>query len=302
MTRRIGLACLLTVLACAPARADEPRPVHVVVWDEQQPEQKAAYDHFLGNAIAESLTRQPGLVVKSVRLDDPDQGLPPAVLDECDVLIWWGHLRHKDVSQETVTRVLDRIKAGKMDLIALHSAHWSRPFVEAMHSRSVFDAVEKLADEKIVEDRMELVVPPELTAPEPRSDLTPKLTVKLVDGKAVARLVLPICAFPAYRADGKPSHASVLKPDHPAVSGVPARFDIAATEMYDEPFHVPEPDAVILEETWDGGERFRSLCVWKVGEGRVVYFRPGHEIYPVYKQAEPLKILANTARWLGGEP
>jgi trehalose utilization protein len=71
--------------------------------------------------------------------------------------------------------------------------------------------------------------------------------------------------------------------------------------MYDEPFHVPPPDAVVFEEHWDKGEHFRSGCVWQVGKGRVFYFRPGHEVFPVYKQAEPLRVIENAVRWLATE-
>src|SRR2546422_2549059 len=49
-------------------------------------------------------------------------------------------------------------------------------------------------------------------------------------------------------------------------SGVPLHFDISHTEMYNEPFHVPPPDAVIFEEKWDRGEHFRSGCVWSRSE------------------------------------
>ena len=68
----------------------------------------------------------------------------------------------------------------------------------------------------------------------------------------------------------------VLKPDHPIVRGVPAEFEIAETEMYDEPFHVPEPDEVILEERWATGEWRSSAAVriWKLGKGRAVLFPP----------------------------
>jgi trehalose utilization protein len=72
--------------------------------------------------------------------------------------------------------------------------------------------------------------------------------------------------------------------------------------MYDEPFHVPEPDEVILEERWAPGEWFRGGMVWKIGQGRVFYFRPGHETFPVFRQPVPLQILANAARWLGSQP
>ena len=67
--------------------------IKVVVWDEQQPAQKQAYENFLGNQIAGHLKAQEGFQVRSVRLDDPEQGLAEEVLNDCQVLIWWGHVR-----------------------------------------------------------------------------------------------------------------------------------------------------------------------------------------------------------------
>ena len=71
--------------------------------------------------------------------------------------------------------------------------------------------------------------------------------------------------------------------------------------MYNEPFHVPEPDLVIFEERWEPGEWFRSGSLWKLGAGEVFYFRPGHETYPVYKQPVALKIVENAVRYLARE-
>jgi hypothetical protein len=85
---------------------------------------------------------------------------------------------------------------------------------------------------------------------------------------------------------------------HPIAKGLPAQWDIAQTEMYAEPFHVPKPDVVVFEENWDKGETFRSGCVWNIGKGAVFYFRPGHETYPIYQQKEPLQVLENAVRWL----
>jgi trehalose utilization protein len=124
------------------------------------------------------------------------------------------------------------------------------------------------------------------------------LTPALKQDGDVWRLVLPACVFPAYRPDGAPSHMTTLMPQHPIAAGLPAKWDLPQTEMYDEPFHVPKPDAVVFEERWDKGEHFRSGCVWQVGKGRVFYFRPGHETYPVFKQTEPLKVIENAVRWL----
>jgi trehalose utilization protein len=62
---------------------------------------------------------------------------------------------------------------------------------------------------------------------------------------------------------------------------------------------VPEPEAVIIEGTYkDGEEVARDLLVWTVGNGRVVYFRPGHETFPIYYMAEVRRLMENSVRWL----
>ena len=83
---------------------------------------------------------------------------------------------------------------------------------------------------------------------------------------------------------------------------MPATFEIPHTEMYDEPFHVPEPDDRVLEECWETGEWFPSGSAWALGKGRVFYFRPGHETFPIYRDDNVLKLLENAARWMGTRP
>jgi trehalose utilization protein len=114
----------------------------------------------------------------------------------------------------------------------------------------------------------------------------------------IVQLTWPACSIGAWREEGEPSHVTVLRPDHPIMAGLPAAFEIPQTEMYDEPFQVPEPDVVLFEERWDKGERFRGGCLWAVGRGKVFFFRPGHETYPVFKNPEPLRILENACRYL----
>ena len=297
----------LKTSSLAIAGASQPRSsfaqgqtVRVVVWDEQQPAQKQAYSNFLGNQIAAHLKLQPGISVESVRLNDPGQGLAGGVLDRCDVLIWWGHVRNGEVKPEVGQSIVQRIKAGTLALIALHSAHWSTPFVEAMYERTRIDVAQKLRAEG--KDRVEItyVLPPQrYTVPKAAEPISPFVSWrKFPDDRVKATVHLPYCCFPAYRNDGKPSQIRVLRPDHPIVAGIPREFELPHTEMYDEPFHVPEPDEVILEERWATGEWFRSGAIWKLGQGRVFYFRPGHETFAIYKEPIPLKILTNAARWL----
>jgi trehalose utilization protein len=294
----LSLAALCFCLITA-ARGADPKPVRVLIWDEQQPQQKQAYgDKFLGETIAAHLGALPGLSVKTVNLESPEQGLDEATLDATDVIVWWGHIKNPAVTGVRAERVVARVKEGKLGLIALHSAHWAKPFVRLMQERAKADALLQVpAAERATAQWEYLNETTIYQAPKREDPLTPSLERV----GQVWRLSLPVCVFPAYRPDGAPSHVTTLLPQHPIASGLPAKWEVAQTEMYDEPFHVPVPDAVVFEERWDKGEHFRSGCVWQVGKGRVFYFRPGHESYPVYQQAGPLRVIENAVRWLGTE-
>ena len=274
-------------------------PIRVLVWDEQQPQQKQAYENFIGNHLAGHLTSVGGLVVRSVRLDDPEQGLAADSLDNCDVLVWWGHARHKEIKPEAAKKIVDRIHEGRLSLIALHSGHWSTPFIEAMARRAQDDAVASVPADERAGAKLELIPAP-LEAPKYDSALTPDVQYrKPIDGPVTVKLRLPGCSFPAWRADGERSVLKVLLPNHPIAAGLPAEIVNEKDEMYDEPFHVPAPDEVVFEERWAGGEWFRSGSVWRVGQGKVFYFRPGHETFPVFKSPVMLRVIENAVRYLG---
>ena len=293
----IGILALL--MTASGLLAADLRPVRVLVWDEQQPEQKRAYgDKFLGETIAAHLAAQPGYIVKNASLQTPGQGLDEATLSRTDVVIWWSHQKNPFVTDENVERLVQRVREGRLGIIVLHSAHWSRPFVRLMQERAKEDALAQIPAAERATAKFEYF------NENPLGKVPPKdgpLTPSLKKNNAVWQLTLPGCIFPAYRGDGAPSHVTTLLPEHPIAAGLPLKWDVNQTEMYDEPFHVPKPDAVVFEERWDKGEYFRSGCVWQVGKGRVFYFRPGHEIFPVFKQAEPLRVMVNATRWLTPE-
>lgn len=291
-----SLALIILISKCS---AQEPM-IRVLVWDEQQPAQKQAYENYLGNTIAEYLSKQPGLRVISANINEPEKGLPATLLDNTDVLIWWGHVRQDEISLELSRDIVARIKEGRLALIALHSAHWANPFMEAMNERTREDARRRYPDPPNGPPvKFEFIPPGGRFVPTVDSIRTPAYYAMRRGDQLTVRVDLPNCVFPAYRPDGKPSTVRVLKPDHPVSAGLPASFEIAQTEMYADPFHVPEPDEVLFDETWAAGESFRSGLIWKIGSGKVFYFRPGHETYPVYKQERPLLIIANAVQWLG---
>jgi trehalose utilization protein len=305
LTSAAGLA-LPAGLAAADDTKAKGEPIKVVVWDERQPKQKEGYDGFLGNAIATHLVGQPGLAVKSVGLDDPGQGVSDEVLKGCRVLIWWGHVRQGEIAPIVGRRIVERIKAGTLSLIALHSAHWATPFMEAMNERTRMDVSRKYHLEKTPRDVTDVTfLPPphRNTQPKREQRVTPYVEErKFPDGSVKLDVHLPYCCFPSYRTDGKPSQIRVLKADHPIAKGLPTTFEVPKEEMYDEPFHVPDPDVVVFEERWPTGEWFRSGMLWKIGAGWVFYFRPGHETFPVYKQPLPLQVITNAVNWLGSGP
>ncbi len=288
---------ILVLLLLASFAATAADPIKVLVWDERQPRQAEAYDNFLGNEIAERLSTMPGIAVMSVGQDDPGYGL--GSLHEQDVLLWWGHVRQGEVPDDVGRRIVERVRTGQLALVALHSAHWSVPFIEAMYARTRVDAQSRFPNPQT---KIEFVPPPGRFPPTYDSIVTPAYYAFMRRGTvARVRVDLPNCVFPGANAHGRPSRVTVTMPDHPIMEGLPAQFEIPQSEMYDEPFHVPEPDAVLFREDWRGGGHFRGAMLWNLGLGKVFYFRPGHETFPVFKDPKMMQILENAVRWLGGQ-
>ncbi len=103
----------------------------VLIWNEFAHEKteeavKKLYPNGIHNAIAKFL-KTDDIEIKTATLDDPDCGLTREVLDNTDVLIWWGHMKHNDVPDEIAMRVRDAVLEG-MGMVFLHSAHHSKPF------------------------------------------------------------------------------------------------------------------------------------------------------------------------------
>ena len=88
-----------------------------------------------------------------------------------------------------------------------------------------------------------------------------------------------------------------VNPSHPIAAGVPQPIVIAHDEMYGEFFDIPQPDDLVFISSFEGGEVFRSGCCFTRGAGRVVYFSPGDQEYPVYHQPEIQRVIANSVAW-----
>src|SRR5665647_211116 len=112
------------------------KTIHVTVWNEYRHEKseetiREVYPDGIHNAIAGYLNTQDGIEAGTATLDEPQHGLTDEVLNATDVLIWWGHMSHDEVSDEVVQKVHNRVLDG-MGLIVLHSGHFSKIFKSLM--------------------------------------------------------------------------------------------------------------------------------------------------------------------------
>lgn len=110
--------------------------INVTVWNEyihEREEERIAkvYPKGIHGAIAEMLGKDGEYNIRCATLDMPEHGLSDEVLDNTDVLIWWGHLAHHKVSEVVAEKVKSRVLNG-MGLIVLHSGHLCKPFVKLM--------------------------------------------------------------------------------------------------------------------------------------------------------------------------
>ena len=110
--------------------------IKVTVWNEFQHEKthekvQKIYPEGIHKTIADFLSAEEDIVVRTATLDDPECGLTEEVLNDTDVLIWWGHMAHSKVPDEVAERVQQAVLKG-MGAIFLHSAHHSKPFRRLM--------------------------------------------------------------------------------------------------------------------------------------------------------------------------
>ena len=107
--------------------------IRVTAWNEFRHEKsneyvKSIYPDGIHGLIKQFLETQDDIEVTLAALDDPDNGLPDEVLNNTDVLIWWGHMAHHEVPDALVEKIRHRVYTKGMGLIVLHSGHHSKVF------------------------------------------------------------------------------------------------------------------------------------------------------------------------------
>jgi trehalose utilization protein len=114
--------------------------------------------------------------------------------------------------------------------------------------------------------------------------------------KIFIRLMGTTCSL-KWRNEGEREAVWTVNPNHPIAAGIPQPLVVPHQEMYGEFFDIPAPDDLVFISSFTGGEVFRSGVTFSRGRGRVFYFSPGDQEYPVYHQPEIQKVLANAVRW-----
>ncbi len=216
--------------------------VNVTVWNENRHEKtnevvKSVYPEGIHGAIASFLKKE-DFNVKTATLDEAEHGLTEDVLNNTDVLVWWGHMAHHEVSDAVVEKVKQRVLDG-MGLIVLHSGHFSKIFKTLMGTTC--DLKWREADEK--------------------------------------------------------ERIWIVDPSHPIAEGLGEYIELEKEEMYGEHFDIPAPEELVFVSWFEGGEVFRSGCTYRRGQGKIFYFRPGHETYPTYYNEEVQRVITNAVKW-----
>lgn len=216
--------------------------IRVTVWNEYVHEREyegiaKVYPKGIHGCIADFLDTDEEITVRCATLDMENQGISEEMLKNTDVLIWWAHARHEEITDENV-RLIQEAVLGGMGLIALHSAHYSKIMKALMGT-------------------------------------TMSLNWRNNDSETL----------------------QCVKPLHPIADGVPSVIDIPHEEMYSEWFDIPKPDDIVFEGTFSRGEKFRSGVTFTRGYGKIFYFQPGHEEYPIYFMPEIQKIITNAVNW-----
>jgi trehalose utilization protein len=118
-----------------------------------------------------------------------------------------------------------------------------------------------------------------------------------IESKLFRKLMGTSCLIGGWRQSDDWEAVWTVAPAHPIAEGLPGVFTIPHEEAYAEFFDIPTPDELVFVSSFRGGEIFRSGCCFTRGNGRIFYFRPGHESHPTFHLPHVRVLLANATRW-----
>ena len=111
------------------------------------------------------------------------------------------------------------------------------------------------------------------------------------------RLLMGTSCTLGWREDGDKERIWTVNPAHPIAKGIGPYFELPHVETYGEPFGIPNPDEVVFIGWYEGGEVFRSGCTFHRENGRIFYFQPGHETFPIFHDKNVQAVIRNAVYW-----
>ncbi len=242
-------------------------PIQVLVWDENPSHApRDIYPRSIRGAVADGLCEfgRDEVVVRTAHQDEPEQGLSAAALAQTDVLVWWGHMRHSELNDAVIGRVAERVLHRGMGFVALHSAHYSKPF------RTILDCTGHLKGGWSEADQ-----PEEVRVCAPQHPIA----------HGVHDFTLASEEMYGGPFDVPPPAVVVLQSYFPATN----RFF---------PSGIAWSVGAGIDPNFESGPG-RGIGQGE-GVGRVFYFRPGHESVPTYFHTDVRRVLLNAVRWTAG--
>lgn len=239
-------------------------PIRVLVWDENPSHApQSIYPENIRGAVAAAMRAIGGaeVDVRTASIDDPEQGCGAAALDGTDVLVWWGHKRHAELRDDAAVRIVERVHRKGMGFVALHSAHYSKPFTRILgctgHLKGGW-----------------------------REDDQPEHIRVCAPQHPIAQGVIDfhLAHEEMYGApfETPPPECVVLQSHFPAGGEYfPSGLCWSVGAGIDPAF-----------ESGPGGGANQGK-----GVGRVFYFRPGHETMPTFLNTDVNRIILNGVRW-----
>ena len=236
-------------------------PLKVLVWDENKPHIEDIYPGGIRQAVADAIAGD-DVEVSIGCIDDADQGVPDSLLNEIDVIVWWGHARHGEVEDALAARIKEQVHTRGLGFICLHSGHYSKPF------KAVLDATGHLKGGwREADDSEEITV----------------------------------CAKWHPIAAGVEDFVLAEEEMYGAPFGVPPHEALIFQSYFPKDGSVfpcglvwTVGEGIDPEFTSGNGSQSQGK-----GIGRVFYFRPGHESYPTYFNESVKKVIYNAVRWAG---
>jgi trehalose utilization protein len=240
--------------------------IRVLVWDENPGHApKEIYPENIRGAVAKGLRELGGdrLVVKTAHQDEADQGITEAALAETDVLLWWGHTKHGKVEDRAAGLVAEAVRRRGMGFIALHSAHYSRPFRQILGCRGDLKGGWRENDPA---EREELTV------------CAPKHPI----AKGVQDFVL----------EHEEMYGAPFATPPPSVVVLQSYFPFGG-EYFPSGACWTVGKGIVPDFESGGGKGANQ----GEGVGRVFYFRPGHETVPTYFNENVRRVIYNATLW-----